>query len=82
MLDVIALLGAGVVPVIVGHGGMGAIRQFGMGMTLLMLAVAAVISFLAIQGVLAVARRLKTWIITLLIGLITLIVPIIALSIG
>lgn len=79
MLDVIALVGAGIVPVLIGHGGMSAIHQFGVGMTLVMLVVAAIVSFAAIHAVLNVARRLKTWIVTLAIAIVTLIVPIVAL---
>ncbi|OAT80298.1 hypothetical protein A6M21_13855 [Desulfotomaculum copahuensis] len=75
LLDVVALLGAGVVPVLIGHGGREAIAQFGAGATLVMLVVAAVISFLAIRIVLDLARRLRTSTVTLIIGILTIVVP-------
>lgn len=75
MLDVVALLGAGVIPVVIGHGGREAIAQFGAGPTLVMLIVAAVISFLAIRIVLDLARRLRTSTVTLIIGILTIVVP-------
>ncbi|MGC8487688.1 MAG: undecaprenyl-diphosphate phosphatase [Clostridia bacterium] len=79
MLDVIALVGAGVVPLVIGHGGLTAIHTLGTGTTIVMLVAAAIVSFLAINAVLGVARRLKTWIATLIIGIIALIFPLIAL---
>lgn len=79
MLDVLALVGAGVVPLVFGHGGRAAIQAFGLGMTVVMLVIAAIVSFFAIRLVLDLARRLKTWVVTLIIGGITLIVPIIVL---
>jgi undecaprenyl pyrophosphate phosphatase UppP len=79
MLDVIALVGAGVVPLVIGHGGVDAVKSFGVGVTILMLAVAMVVSFLAIHAVLSLARRLKTWVVTLVIGLIAIVFPLLAL---
>ncbi len=79
MLDVLALLGAGVVPVVIGHGGRAAVLQLGWGATLLMLLVAAIVSFLAINAVLNLAKRLRTSAVTLAIGVITLLVPIASL---
>lgn len=75
MLDVVALVGAGVVPVLVGHGGRDAITQFGFVPTLVMLVVAAIVSFLAIRLVLDLARRLRTSTVTLIIGILTILVP-------
>ena len=75
MLDVVALVGAGVVPVLVGNGGREAITQLGLVATLVMLAVAAIVSFLAIQFVLDLARRLRTSTVTLMIGILTILVP-------
>ena len=81
MLDVLALVGAGIVPVVIGHGGLTAIHQFGVGTTIVMLAAAAVVSFIAIDAVLGIARRLKTWVATLVIGIIALLFPLVALVI-
>lgn len=75
MLDVVALVGAGVVPVVIGHGGRDAIAQLGIVPTVVMLVVAAVVSFLAIKGVLSLARRLRTSTVTLIIAIITIVVP-------
>ncbi|MHB1630131.1 MAG: undecaprenyl-diphosphate phosphatase [Bacilli bacterium] len=79
MLDVLALLGAGVVPVVIGQGGQTAILQFGLGATLIMLLVAAVVSFLAINAVLKLAAKLRTSVVTFVIAVITLLAPIAAL---
>ncbi len=79
MLDVLALLGAGVVPVVIGKGGQTAVLQFGWGATLIMLLVAAIISFLAINGVLRLAKKLRTSVVTFVIAVITLLAPIAAL---
>ena len=79
MLDVLALLGAGVVPVLIGHGGRAAVLQLGWGATLLMLVVAAIVSFLAINAVLNLAKRWRTSAVTLAIGVVTLLVPIASL---
>lgn len=75
MLDVVALLGAGIVPVVVGHSGRAAIVQLGVVPTIVMLLVAAVVSFLAIRLVLALARKLRTSVVTLIIGVVTIAVP-------
>ncbi|MDA8194886.1 MAG: undecaprenyl-diphosphate phosphatase [Thermaerobacter sp.] len=74
MLDVLALVGAGVVPLVIGQGGQAAVSQFGLGTTILMVAVAAVVSFLAINAVLNVAKRLKTSTVTFGIAAITLVI--------
>ncbi len=79
MLDVLALLGAGVVPVLIGHGGRAAVLQLGWGATLLMLVVAAIVSFLAINAVLSLAKKWRTSAVTLAIGVVTLLVPIASL---
>ncbi len=75
MLDVVALVGAGVVPVLFGRGGREAIAQLGVGATLLMLAVGAVVSFVAIRLVLDLARRLRTSSVTLIVGILTILLP-------
>ena len=75
MLDVVALVGAAVVPLTVGHEGRAAVMQLGLVATLVMLAVAAVISFVTIRLVLGFARRLRTSIVTLVIGGVTILVP-------
>ena len=78
MLDVLALVGAGVVPMVIGHGGVQAVVQFGTEATLLMVAVATLVSFLAISGVLTLAQRLRTSTVTFGIGGITLLVAVLA----
>jgi undecaprenyl-diphosphatase len=75
MLDVVALVGAAVVPLTVGHEGRAAVMQLGLAATLVMLVVAAVVSFVAIRLVLGFARRLRTSIVTLVIGGVTILVP-------
>ncbi len=72
MLDVLALVGAGVVPLVIGHGGQAAIAQLGLGTTLVMIGVATVVSFVAIGTVLNLARRLRTSTATFAIAAITL----------
>ncbi len=78
MLDVLALVGAGVVPLVIGSGGQSAVAQFGLGTTILMVAVAAVVSFLAINVVLNLAKKLRTSTVTYVIAGITLVVAIAA----
>jgi undecaprenyl-diphosphatase len=71
LLDVVALLGAGLVP-LASKGGLSSVRALGTGTTLLMLVVAGVVSFLAIGGVLRLASRLKTSTATYLIAIVTI----------
>ncbi len=68
MLDVLALVGAGVVPLVIGGGGRAAVVAFGLSTTLVMLVVASVVSFFAINTVLKWARRLRTSTVTFLIA--------------
>lgn len=79
LMDVLALVGAGVVPLILGQGGTTAIHQFGLVSTVVMLSAAAVTSFLAIQGILGLARRWRTSTVTFGIAGVTLLVAIAAL---
>ncbi len=79
MLDVLALVGAGLVPLLIGHGGTAAVAQLGLTTTVLMVAVASVVSFLAISGVIRLASRLRTSTATFAIAGITLVVAILAL---
>ena len=72
LLDVPALLGAGVVPMVLGHGGVRAVRDLGVGTTLVMLVTAAVVSFLAIGAVLGWARRLRTSSVTVIIAVVAI----------
>ncbi len=78
-LDVVALLGAAGVPLL-SHGGVRAVHALGVGDTVLMLLVAAVVSFLTIGAVLRIASRLRTSVATLIIALITLAVAVVGLS--
>lgn len=79
MLDVLALVGAGIVPLIIGHGGSAAIAQLGLRTTIIMVVVAAIVSFLAISAVIGLATRLRTSTATFIIGGITLVVAALAL---
>ena len=79
MLDVLALVGAGVVPLVIGQGGIQAVTQLGITTTLAMIAVAAVVSFLAMSTVLKFARRWRTSTATFVIAGITLVVATAAL---
>ncbi len=79
MLDVLALVGAGLVPLLIGHGGTAAVAQLGLTTTILMVAVASVVSFVAISGVLRLASRWRTSTATFVIAGITLVVAVLAL---
>jgi undecaprenyl-diphosphatase len=71
LLDVPALLGAGIVPLVVERSA-GTVEGVGPGLVVVLLAVSAVVSFLTIGGVLDLAGRLRSSIITLVIGLLTI----------
>ena len=72
LLDVLGLLGAGVVPLVVGSAGLHAVARVGWAPVVLMVAVAAVVSFATISGVLRIASRLRGSVITMAIGLVTI----------
>ncbi len=72
LLDVVGLLGAGLTPFLVGHAGFSALHQVGSTDMILMIVVAAVVSFLAIDVMLRVASRLRSSTVTLALGLVTL----------
>lgn len=71
-LDVVALLGAGAAPFLVGSAGLSAVRHVGVLAVVLMLAVAGIASFLMIGAVLRFAARLRASAVTLALGLVTL----------
>lgn len=79
MLDVLALVGAGLVPLLIGHGGAAAVAQLGLTTTILMVAVASVVSFVAISAVIRLASRWRTSTATFVIAGITLVVASLAL---
>lgn len=79
MLDVLALLGAGIVPLVIGQGGQQAVAELGLGPTVIMIVVATLVSFLAINIVLGLARRLRTSVVTFGIAAITLLFAALAL---
>lgn len=79
MLDVLALIGAGIVPLVIGHGGGQAIAQLGLTTTILMVLMASVVSFFAISTVIRFASRWKTSTATFVIAGITLVVASLAL---
>lgn len=72
LLDVVGLLGAGLTPFLVGHAGFSALHQVGTTAMVVMVLVAAVVSFLAIGTMLKVASRLRSSTVTLVLGLVTL----------
>lgn len=72
LLDVVALLAAGAVPLVVGHHGLAAVAKVGVGPTVLMVALSAVVSFLTIGAILGLASRLRSSVITAAIGVVTL----------
>jgi undecaprenyl-diphosphatase len=72
LLNVIALLGAGAVPLLADKEGFSAIQELGIASTIIMLLVAAITSFFTIGTVLQLAQRLKTSVITYFIAGITL----------
>ena len=80
MLDVLALVGAGIVPLLIGHGGRAAVSSLGLGTTVVMLAVACVVSFGAINAVLGLARRLRTSSVTFGIAFFTLAAAVLSLA--
>jgi undecaprenyl-diphosphatase len=71
-LDVVALLGVGATPFLVGHAGLRAVHSVGIVPVIVMLITAGVFSFLMIGTVLGIAARLKASVVTFLIGIITL----------
>ncbi len=73
LLDVLGLLGAGLVPIAVGKAGLHAVSSVGVGPVLVMIVVAAVASFLVISGVLRYASRLRSSVLTAVIGALTIV---------
>ena len=80
MLDVLALVGAGIVPLLIGQGGREAVSSLGVGTTVAMLVVACIVSFGAINAVLGLARRLRTSVVTFAIAIITLAAAILSIA--
>jgi undecaprenyl-diphosphatase len=76
LLDVLALLAAGAVPLVVGHHGLAAVRAVGVGPTVLMVALSAVVSLFTIGAVLGIASRLRSSVITAAIGAVTIVAAI------
>ena len=79
LLNVVALLGAGAVPLLADEGGTQAIATFGLSSVLLMLGAATIVSALTIDVVLRAAEKLKTSRITFVIAVITLVAAAIGL---
>ncbi len=73
LLDVVGLLGAGVVPLVIGKGGLGAIHQVGLPTVVVLLVVSAVFSFLTIGFILRFAARLRSSVVTLAVGVLTIV---------
>ncbi len=80
MLDVLALVGAGIVPLLIGQGGRAAVSSLGVGTTVVMLVVACIVSFGAINAVLGLAKRLRTSTVTFAIAIITLAAAILSIA--
>jgi undecaprenyl-diphosphatase len=72
LLDVPALLGAGLVPLLIGSGGSETVRGVGPETVIALLAVSAIVSFFTIDAVLRLAGRLRSSLITMVIGLLTI----------
>lgn len=72
LLDVPALLGAGIVPFIVEQGGARPLGHVAATTVAALLAVSAVVSFATIDAVLRVTVRLRSSLITLVIGVLTI----------
>jgi len=72
LLDVPALLGAGIVPLIVEHGTARPLAHVGATTVAALLAVSAVVSFATIDTVLRATLRLRSSVITLVIGVLTI----------
>lgn len=68
LLDVVALLAAGAVPLVIGHHGLSAVGKVGLGPAVLMVLVSAVVSFFTIDAILKLASRLRSSVITAVIG--------------
>lgn len=73
LLDVLGLLGAGVVPLVVGSSGLHSVASVGWAPVGLMVVVAGVTSFFTISGVLQLASRLRGSAVTLVIGVLTIV---------
>ncbi|HEV2284346.1 MAG TPA: undecaprenyl-diphosphate phosphatase [bacterium] len=72
LLDVPALLGAGLLPIVIEHGGARTLAGIGAAPVIVLLAVSAIVSLLTIRTVLAVAGRLRSSLITLVIGVLAI----------
>ncbi len=72
LIDVLALIAAGAVPLVFGHHGLSDIHQIGVGPTVLMVVIAAVVSFFTIDVILSIASRLRSSVITGAIGILTI----------
>ena len=77
LLDVLGLLGAGIVPLVVGSTGLHSVASVGWGPVVLMVAVAAVTSFFMIAGVLQIASRLRGSAVTAAIGVLTILAAVV-----
>ncbi len=77
LLDVVALLGAGAVPLALAHGHLSAVQGAGLLPAVVMIVVAAVVSFFTIDAILKLAQRLRSSVLTMAIGLLTLLAAVI-----
>jgi undecaprenyl-diphosphatase len=77
LLDVLALIAAGAVPLVIGHHGLAAVARVGTAPTLLMIVVSAIASFFTIDVILRFASRLRASVITALIGGLTIVAAIV-----
>lgn len=72
LLDVLALLAAGVVPFVFGHHGVAALRAVGLGPTLVLLAVSALVSMFAIDMILKLMSRFRSSSLVTALGVMTI----------
>lgn len=72
LLDVLALLAAGLVPFVFGHQGMAALHAVGLGPTLVLLAVSAVVSVFAIDAILKLMSRFRSSVLATILGVLTI----------
>ena len=77
LLDVVALLGAAAVPLALAHGKLAALGHGNLEPTVVMILVAAVVSFFTIDAILRAAQRLRSSVLTLAIGILTILAAIV-----
>lgn len=72
LLDVLALFAAGAVPLVLGHHGMAALHAVGLGPTVVLVGVAAVVSFFAIDAILRLMAKFRSSVLAAALGVVTI----------